>query len=54
MDLCYERAYALVNEPVGGAMAIQTSISENEQNWVIRRELQHAVLLYLAENGSAK
>ena len=35
-------------------MAIQTSLSENEQHWAIRRELQHAVLLYLAENGSAK
>ena len=35
-------------------MAIHTSMSENEQDWVIRRELQHAVLLYLAENGSAK
>jgi hypothetical protein len=35
-------------------MAIQTSVSENEQDWVIRRELQQAVLLYLAENGSAK
>ena len=35
-------------------MAIQASISENEQDRLIRRELQHAVLLYLVENGSAK
>ena len=54
MDLCYERACLLSNEPVGGAMVIQTSTSENEQDGATRRELQHAVLLYLAENGSAK
>ena len=35
-------------------MAIQTSMSENEQDGALRRDLQHAVLLYLAENGSAK
>jgi hypothetical protein len=37
-----------------GTMAIQASIFENEQDQALLRELQHAVLSYLAENGSAK
>ena len=35
-------------------MAVQASISEHEHDRTLLRELQHAVLVYLAEVGSAK